>query len=838
MADNICLTDFKKIAKEYLGSEEAVNDFADRLRNNQAVKEATSNANKAQVLGNKLKEMLDEEERAKSIRKRQYALASFKQFEMSQEIDRRAEESGKGHTFALLSRISNTLTEFKAGNLNTDTKIQAIRDDLSSEILKSFSQDEWRFLTQTKIVKGKFQPVNDEDLMNAMDGEKSASIQAKEVTGKMTAFNKKNAEYLNQLGANIQVRDDYLQRQSHSIENMLSATGKIYQDLKLRLKLLRDKTRTKSISNSMKDISFNRWKQTIQPRLDENLTFKGEDPNKFLRSAYEHMVTNINMTKKVSTDLLSTIKRPRTLASRISTGRVFRFKSHRDWYEYNKSYGTESISNSFLRHLDKTAELTGLLEDWGPNPTSNFEHQLQRSLKNDREKLVGKTGFFFSPAQVAKARFNEISHAYVTPVDSIASKMLNRLLTFERMTKLGSVLLPSFLDTTQGMANLTEHGINPLKQFTVGLGRGIKDKKEFARQIEIGGRLILGHYGSRVDPIAQRGNYENLFFKLTGIDWWDSSFRTGHGSLLLENLAQHATQPYDDLKQLKGILSLYDINEPEWNMIKKYTRNKIQGIDMLTPDGVENIPNDVIKSYKTKMKIAPHKSLQAVRRDLKLRLQSFLYDQTNNAHTFPDASTRATVKFNSLLPQSHPLMMLNRIMTQFKTWTITMTRRSILRRIVNKKWSPLFTQLGASLPLAYAVVSAKAIFNGETPPSLQKPDTWGQILTLSGGLGYIGSFIAGDYGKYGYNILASPLTGDVSAALSNIVNTLSDKNVGPSWYFMLKNNIPGANLFYLKAAINRMMFNTLGQVMLSPDYEQKVQQRMQKNTGQQFFWPM
>lgn len=835
---NICLTDFRKIAKDYLGSEDAVDDFSKKLKDTAAIREATRAVDKEKAMTDKLKDMLDEEERNKTVKKRQYALAKLKEHEIKQDLERRVKENKKGYMFSLLSRISNTLTEFKGGNINTDNKIQVIRDNMSSQVLKLFSKDEWSFLTQTKWVKGKFEPVNDLDIMNAMDKEESASPQAKEIVRKMTEFNTKSGERLNELGADISLRDDYLQRQSHDVEKMLSATGSVSKDLSLRLKLLKDKIRTKSVSDSIKDMAFNRWKSSILPELNTDITFKGANIDRFLRNAYDRMVTGIRMTREPSDDLLVSIKKPPTLASRIGEGRVFRFKDNRSWYRYNQTYGQQSIEKSFLRSLDKNSELMGLLEDWGPNPVALYRSVKRFAVEKDRSLKIGKKPLLFDIEGVADARFNEISHAFTSPINSMASKVFNRIMSFERMTKLGGVLLTSFLDVTQGMANLSEHGINPMKQLNEGLYRGIKNKEEFAKQIDIAGRLILGHYGSRLDPISQRGNYENLFFKLSGIDWWDTSFRTGHASLLLKNLADNADKKLQDFSHLNKILPLYDINSPEWDMMRKYAKGKVQGIDMITPQGIDNIPNDIIKQYQNEMKIPSYKSLKSIRRDLKVRLQSFLYDQTNNAHTFPDASSKATIKFNSLLPSDHPLMMINRLFTQFQTWTVTMTRRSLLRRVINKKWGPLSTQLSASLPLAYAVISAKSILNGETTPSLSKSDTWAEMLTLSGGLGYIGSFIAGDYGKYGFTIAGGPAISDVNAVIKGIANTLQGKNIGSQWYHTLKGNIPGANLFYLKGALDRLLLNSIGQVMLPANYAQKVEQRMQQNTGQRFFIPM
>jgi hypothetical protein len=52
---------------------------------------------------------------------------------------------------------------------------------------------------------------------------------------------------------------------------------------------------------------------------------------------------------------------------------------------------------------------------------------------------------------------------------------------------------------------------------------------------------------------------------------------------------------------------------------------------------------------------------------------------------------------------------------------------------------------------------------------------------------------------------------------------------------MLKGKTPFANLWYTKAATDRLLFNQL-QEMASPGYLRRMEQRARKEFQQQYFW--
>jgi len=113
-----------------------------------------------------------------------------------------------------------------------------------------------------------------------------------------------------------------------------------------------------------------------------------------------------------------------------------------------------------------------------------------------------------------------------------------------------------------------------------------------------------------------------------------------------------------------------------------------------------------------------------------------------------------------------------------------------------------------------------------------------------GSLGIYGDLLFSDTTQYGNSPLAS-LTGPVLSSAEdlfnlsqgNVVKTLNDKktNVGADIVRFVKGNTPGASLWYLKAAMDHMIWQNL-QEYYSPGYLSRMRARAQTDFHQNFFW--
>lgn len=126
----------------------------------------------------------------------------------------------------------------------------------------------------------------------------------------------------------------------------------------------------------------------------------------------------------------------------------------------------------------------------------------------------------------------------------------------------------------------------------------------------------------------------------------------------------------------------------------------------------------------------------------------------------------------------------------------------------------------------------------------EAPKFWLGALLKGGGLGLYGDFLLSDHTRYGGGALASML-GPVAGLVDDVVklgqgiplNAVEGKpeQTGGDMVKLGKGLIPGANLWYAKAALDHMIFNQM-QEYFSPGYLRKVEQRSKKQFNQTYWW--
>ena len=117
-------------------------------------------------------------------------------------------------------------------------------------------------------------------------------------------------------------------------------------------------------------------------------------------------------------------------------------------------------------------------------------------------------------------------------------------------------------------------------------------------------------------------------------------------------------------------------------------------------------------------------------------------------------------------------------------------------------------------------------------------------MLKGGSLGIYGDFLFSDSTQYGNSPVAT-FTGPVlglaedlfNLTQGNIVQSLQGKvtHLGAEVVRFAKSNTPGASLWYLKAALDHMIFHQL-QEYFSPGYLARMRARAQQEFGQHYWW--
>ncbi len=141
----------------------------------------------------------------------------------------------------------------------------------------------------------------------------------------------------------------------------------------------------------------------------------------------------------------------------------------------------------------------------------------------------------------------------------------------------------------------------------------------------------------------------------------------------------------------------------------------------------------------------------------------------------------------------------------------------------------------------------KAIAAGQDPRDMNDPKFWGAALLQGGGLGIYGDFLFGNVNRLGGGLsttIAGPLVDRVNTlrdlTIGNVMQQAGEEktNFGRELSNFLRQNTPGGNLWYLRLAGERLVFDQL-QHLLDPDaraaFRRRASQR-KKQFGNEFWW--
>lgn len=153
--------------------------------------------------------------------------------------------------------------------------------------------------------------------------------------------------------------------------------------------------------------------------------------------------------------------------------------------------------------------------------------------------------------------------------------------------------------------------------------------------------------------------------------------------------------------------------------------------------------------------------------------------------------------------------------------------------------------------LGALVVQLKEIANGNDPQTVwdsEDPNKLAKFFTRSavqgGGLSVLGDILvagADPSGRGTSDFIAGPLGSDVKTVLGVTVgNALQayegkDTNAANEIFKLIKSKVPAQNLWYTKAAMNRMIFDEL-QDVIAPGYREKLMRKAQREQDRTQWW--
>ncbi|MCG5255829.1 hypothetical protein MCL28_04950 [Acinetobacter pittii] len=193
--------------------------------------------------------------------------------------------------------------------------------------------------------------------------------------------------------------------------------------------------------------------------------------------------------------------------------------------------------------------------------------------------------------------------------------------------------------------------------------------------------------------------------------------------------------------------------------------------------------------------------------------------------------------------------------TQFKSFSVAFLMRHGSRTMAQEGLKgkaayaiPLFVM---TTLLGGLVVQLKELLNGNDPQTMWNSDDpkkassfFVRSAVQGGGLSFLGDILVAGTdtsGRDANSFVAGPLGSDFVNVLGLTVGNLTqynegkDTNFGNEAFKFVKSKIPAQNLWYTKAAINRMVFDEI-QDFIAPGYREKALRKAEEKQDRERFW--
>lgn len=540
------------------------------------------------------------------------------------------------------------------------------------------------------------------------------------------------------------------------------------------------------------------------------------------------------------------------LANQHAEARFLVFKDPESWLQYQEAFGGGDPFSAMMGHVNMMARDIAAMEILGPNPNGTIEWMKQAITREAefasaglKNRMAGKAERALDNARKANQRLDavwqSVRGALETPVDSRAANVMASMRTFITASVLGAAQLSSFTDV----------GTSAIARKFAGLGaKGtvhdiIRAMTPSTRREAVAAGLILDNAAHVFHTQARyvgtlAGNqwieyFADRVLTFSGLTPWTQAARHAFGLAFQTEAAKLAGQALGDLPSLfRDTLKRWGFTEHEWNLIRKarlYDAGK--GVKMLRPNEIDQ-------------QISP----QLAERWLEMI-------QAETEYAVPSGSHRSRT---ALRGEGRPGTFWGELQlsaTQFKSFG------AVYAFLFGKRIHALMTsgerrQMAAGAAYAAGLLATgtlfgalglqlKSIASGRDFRPMNSPDFWAAAMLQGGGIGIYGDFLFANINRYGGGFaetLAGPAVQHANdfwnLTAGNVVQLGGGEktNFGRELVRFARGNVPGSNIWYLRLAFERTVFDTL-QWWLDPEAHRSFRHKQQffrKQWGQDYWW--
>lgn len=611
-----------------------------------------------------------------------------------------------------------------------------------------------------------------------------------------------------------------------------------------------------------------KWVDDILPKLDRGqyLTEDGvpmtdAEIRDFLGHAYQSIATD-GANKVTPGTFAGTGAR----ANRGSASRALHFQDADAFMAYQALYGDKPMANVLLDHLRSIGKDIALVEAFGPNPDHTLRLALDTLSAEAKLTDPARIGKIDKAAGRVQNLYNELAGKQMPVASLRTAAFFDAMRSHLVASKLGSAFLTSFTDESTLAATAQANNLSytaVFRQELAALNPANAMEKRLAMRAGLALNVVLqdlNRYAadhSNFDYIGEgtldkaAAGYSRVanqaaqaVMRLSGLPLITEARKRAFGTVMMDALGS-LTRDVDSLAKLDpkdaAMLKAKGVDETHWSVWRLAKLEDWGGghDSVLTAESIYAIPDEKLSGMshlgdpQTLRQEAAKKLLAHVLEEVDMaviepgvRERSWLINQQRG--TFTGELVRSMMLFKSF-----PLAMLTR------HWN-----RVLNGEAGNKFWYGMAIA-GMSTIIGGMTTQINELLMGRDPLDITDPRFTAKAFLKGGAMGIMGDFLYSDTTGHGSNspaeILAGPLVGTFAEAdrltRGNILEAAQGKttHAGGEAIRFFSGMTPGANLWYLKGALNHLFFHQI-QEMASPGYLHRMEARSRREFKQHYWW--
>ncbi len=543
------------------------------------------------------------------------------------------------------------------------------------------------------------------------------------------------------------------------------------------------------------------------------------------------------------------------VTSRHSESRVLHFKDAESWMEYQSEFGGMPFVDLVEAHINGLSKDIALVENLGSSPRNSMRILMDAAEQKDWQKGLDADTTAKSRKR-AQTMFDEFT-GQNTPQSEV---LANLGLTYRSMNvaaMLGGTTISSVTDQAMIAKTASVHGIAFRKTFgelISQLNPKNKEDRELAHSLGLATEEMLGSIARWSDDglTSVHGKSQKLarvssgiasqVMRVSGLNALTAASKVGFSKMLMEKYGRLSrSKAWTDLDATdRELMEKTGLSERAWEVMR--LADPVvdrKGNQLMSARSIYQIPDDKLKAFGDPQK---------VRDEVASQFQAHLLDEQGMAVV--EAGLRERTWMSAGQKKGTGMGEIMKSMLQFKSFPAAFLMRHG-GRMMSKPTLQGKAAYGASLFIMTAllgalVVQLKELSNGNDPQTMwdgEKPWLLGinsnflvRSVIQGGGLSILGDILVAGTdtsGRSATDFMVGPFGSDAKAVLGLTVGNFTqyyedkDTNAANEAFRLVKGKIPAQNLWYTKAATNRMIFDEM-QDMIAPGYREKLLRKAER----------